>query len=320
MKNHMKKHFTASVFSLNLLLKKVLYKICQLAANAKDQAKKEYYLDLAQRFRLWSFAPGSHETVIQKLDDELDLQIAVNICELVGMHFCAGLAFEPYEMAIMKNLIRPGETIFDVGANIGIHSLITSRLTGTGKVYAFEPASFAYKMLTENLRLNGVMNVMATKSIVSDQPGEVELYINSESALTSLGLTKRGSVISTEKVPCITLDEFASSHDIAKVDFLKIDVEGYEGHVLRGAQNLLKRSPELVILCELAEKNYKPLNLSTDEVIEWMRAHKYKVWAVDRTTGRLISLENASRDHQNQNYVFLNTGSKKESIICKMAE
>lgn len=314
----MKQHTNSAAILLNPLRKRILYAICRLVSRSKDKSQKDHYFNLAQRFRLWAFPPGSHELVTEMLDAGLDLSIRVNICELVGMQICAGVTFEPHEMAIMKALIQPGDVVFDVGANIGIHSLTTSRLVDGGSVYAFEPASFAYQMLLDNLQLNDIKNVKAVRSIVTDEQGEMELYINSESALTSLGQTKRGEVVSTERVPGITIDNFASKNGVSKIDFLKIDVEGYEGHVLRGAENLLANSPDLVILCELAEKNYKPLNLSIDDVVDWVTDHDYGIWEIDKASGRLIALQNNQRIPHDQNYVFLHAGSSKEVLVRKL--
>ena len=162
-----------------------------------------------------------------------DLKLRVNMCEYEGGNLFFGIEFEPLETMVVRKVVKSGDIFLDVGANIGIYSLIASRLVGpSGIVHAFEPASFAYKMLQDNLAINRAANVLAVQSAVSEQGGEVELRINKESGLTSLGETGRGRTVGTEHVSCLSLDEYVAARQITEVNFLKVDVEGYEGHVL----------------------------------------------------------------------------------------
>lgn len=261
------------------------------------------------RIREAIYPPDGYELRIAKISHGLLLN--VNIAELVGGDIYFGVEFEPDEMSVMRSVLQPGMTFFDIGANYGYFSLVASRLVGSqGMVHAFEPAGFAYRAFFENIKLNNASNVVANRVAVSDKSGENDLYINRESGLTSLGKTERGQVRGVEKIQCITLDEYVSINKIQQVDFIKLDVEGFEGHVLRGASHVISNFPDLVILCELAEKNYHPLGFSVNAVINWIRSKGYLVWEIDKSGNGVVKLEKNRDRYLNHNFVFAHTDSK----------
>ena len=252
-----------------------------------------------------------------KLDDGLN--VMVNLCELEGRNLHSGVEFEPHEVAIVRKLVRPGAVFFDVGAHIGLYTLIASRLVGpAGAVHSFEPASSTYKVLLTNLRLNRAPNVVTNPVAVGERAGEVELLVNRESGLTSLGATGRGQIVGVEQVAVLSLDEYAMTHNITQVDFLKVDVEGYEGHVLRGATKLIDRSTNLAVLCELTAKNYRPLGLSIDEVIDWMRTRGYEAWEIGPTQPALAQLGQRRPSPEAQNFVFVRPGSPVQHALTEV--
>jgi hypothetical protein len=107
-------------------------------------------------------------------------------------------------------------------------------------------------------------------------------------------------------------------HQVSEIDFLKVDVEGFEGHVLRGGKRLIERSGNLSVLCELAEKNFRPLNLSINAVIDWMRERGYEVWEIDQFSRLPIRLEANRKTYENQNFLFVRPKSSGQSHLLKM--
>lgn len=290
--------------------KKVLEIKCE--STEKDRKLKKLY-----KIRKKLHPRGDSQLKIVQLDN--GTKIRVNLCELVGGNIYYGVQFEQEESLIISKMVKSGETFFDVGGNIGIHCLNASVLVGkTGTVHAFEPLSHVYKELIFNLALNNVKNVTANNVAVLDESREVSIYVNRESALSSLGDTKRGKFTSVEKVSSITLDEYAQKSRIERIDFLKIDVEGFEGHVLRGVKDLILKSSNVVILCELAEKNYKPLGFSVNEVVDWIRDQGFEVWEIDSDKHCIAKLENNKYPCINQNFIFIRPNSKKYELIINM--
>jgi len=272
---------------------------------------------LANLWRQWFYPVGDTVWEIAQLED--GAQLWVNACEIEGGNLLFGVSFEPSEMVVVKHLVGPGDIFVDVGANIGVYTILASRLVGiSGRVYAFEPIQSVFEYLERNISLNKATNVIVNRIALEEKDREAEIFVNRESGLTSLGQTGRGYVIATEMVSTMPLDQYLESRSVPRVDFLKIDVEGYEGHVLRGASRLLEREHRLVVLCELAEKNFKPLGLSVGSVIDWMRGYGFEAWEINRHDGQLFKIESSQALFTNQNFVFAHPGTDRSRILMNL--
>jgi FkbM family methyltransferase len=167
-----------------------------------------------------------------------------------------GHRFEPATTDLVRELLRPGMVVFDVGANLGRFALQAARAVGPeGQVHAFEPTADILRRLSHNAALNALDNVVAVRAAVAEQPGDVTLHqcdriteINSiYGAQTDLYDDRPWH---TTTVPCISLDSYCREQDIGHVDFVKIDVEGAELSVLRGARELLDGDQAPLLLVE----------------------------------------------------------------------
>ncbi len=141
---------------------------------------------------------------------------------------------------IKANGIRPGDVVVDCGANHGFSTTLFAKWTGPqGKVYAFEPFSHNMGILKKNLRLNGITNVVCQHSAVGSQSGSVAISATQPNAavVSNLKGTRR-----TEQVALVALDDILA---VESIGFLKVDVEGYELEVLRGARRILASRPRL---------------------------------------------------------------------------
>ncbi len=138
--------------------------------------------------------------------------------------------FEPEIVKIFKEYIKPGDTVLDIGANIGYHTLLASKLGA--KVYAFEPEPETFKLLQKNVEYNNCVAVLINKA-VSDKNGTVTLYINPDNnGGHSLEYKHEKSV----EVEAVALDEYFPD---LKPDFIKMDIEGAEYHALLGMKRML---------------------------------------------------------------------------------
>jgi FkbM family methyltransferase len=141
-------------------------------------------------------------------------------------------AKEDATVRVVSQLVRPGDIVLDVGANIGLFSLIASRAVGReGAVHAFEPGPAAYARLKENLVLNGTANVVTHETAVSDSDGWTQLFLSDDSEESSL-VPVAPSHDSTTRIDVCSLDSFVSkSLDVAergRIALVKVDVEGSE--------------------------------------------------------------------------------------------
>lgn len=173
------------------------------------------------------------------------------------------------EVDAFRRFVQPGDAVLDVGANIGVHTLALARLVGPrGYVGAFEPQRLVFQNLCANVALNSLDHVQCVQAAVGDEPGVLHLQDADPGVENNFGGVELGMLAGpagAPAVPRIVLDDFLA---VGSLRLVKIDVEGMEAAVLRGARRTLARckpvlyvendrvgnSPELLAL--LAELGY----------------------------------------------------------------
>lgn len=203
--------------------------------------------------------------------------------EPVGRSLITQGSYERCETELFRSLIAPGMTVVDIGANIGYYTLIAAALVGvSGKVYAFEPEPSNYGLLTRNIEANGYANVLALPEAVSDRAGSVTLYIDSQNcgnrSFSKRNIVHDGGVVD---VATTTLDSLWLSGKIAsEIDVIKIDAQGSEGLIVKGAKQILKNQhPKLLMEFEpvmLKNNGTEPL-----ELIEELESYGYDFKLID---------------------------------------
>ena len=178
--------------------------------------------------------------------------------------------WEPNTIALLKRHISPGDTVIEVGANVGAHTLLLARLVGPrGTVYAFEPTDYAQTKLRTNMDLNPDLKarIVIRSELVTNHAGQTPARRIKSS------FPVRSSAIRDELVqaPAIALD----SQSFAKVDFLKIDVDGYDYKVLEGATELIKRFRPFVLI-ELCESALSAQGDSVRDIIRLLTLFGYR--------------------------------------------
>ena len=184
-------------------------------------------------------------------------------------------SFEESERALLEKMTAPGGVVVDIGANVGLYSVLLSQWVGrTGLVYAFEPYGPVFKYLTGNLLLNGLPQARAIASAVTDVDGTVDFWVYDEGldAYNSLGAKCRPaeglSATRSVRVPATTLDSFFANAGVERLDVMKIDVEGAEERVIRGALGTIRRNPAIRVLLELYEPSAVQNGCSTKRLVE----------------------------------------------------
>ncbi len=165
--------------------------------------------------------------------------------------------FEKGERRFVWRFLRPGMTVLDIGAHVGLYSLIAAKRVGPdGVVIAFEPSPREYRRLRLHLWLNRIRNVRTEPIAVSDEDGETTFWI--VEGWSTGGNSLRNPVHFGEptkpiQVPTTRLDTYLNQRNLKKVDFIKMDVEGSELQILRGAHELLTRIPRPVMMLEMTD-------------------------------------------------------------------
>jgi FkbM family methyltransferase len=204
--------------------------------------------------------------------------------------------FEASERLFVQRFLKRGMTVLDIGAYYGLYTLTArTRIGQQGRIVAFEPSPFQRKRLKWNLRINRCHNVEVESQAVGGIKGEQTLFsIRGESAgYASLRQPEVGGSVDPIVVPVTTLDAYLQQRDISAVDFIKVDVEGGELDVFRGAIELLQRRPRPVILCELEDIRTKAWGYRAKDCVVLLESIGYR-WFVTRSGGSLASLTEIS--------------------------
>lgn len=205
----------------------------------------------------------------------------VDIADRFGLSCFYNSGQELTELEIFSALQAPNSIIWDIGANFGLYSVIcATKLNHEGKIYAVEPHRHAVKLLQQNIARNLLANrVTVVEGAVSDEDGLASFFESQEAAFSGLSDTGRAEVEAVRQVKTWRLDTLWQQTGKHAIDLLKIDVEGYEGAVLKGAFSCLENSPNAIIQLEFSSKNLNDerkdqLNASLKELEE----RHWRIW------------------------------------------
>ncbi|OGD67252.1 hypothetical protein A2442_00570 [Candidatus Campbellbacteria bacterium RIFOXYC2_FULL_35_25] len=198
-----------------------------------------------------------------------------------------------YEINISNfflNNIKKGDTFFDIGSNVGYFSILLSPLVGKeGKIFAFEPEKNNFNFLVKNVNENIFLNIFAINKGVGNKNEKLTLYLhplnNGGHSFIEFKFYKFGDLKFDkdkfndkkllQKIDVLKIDDFAVENNIDRVDFMKIDIEGYELDALKGMENLLKRKKILNIVCEVNN------NETRLDVFKFMNSLGYTIYRLD---------------------------------------
>ena len=161
-----------------------------------------------------------------------------------------GILYDRPTTLLALAALRPGDTVIDVGAHVGLLSILGRLAVGaTGRVYAFEPMPDTFQRLRDNIAFNGFENVYALPLALDEQPGSAVFHINPANEGESSLLAQQGCI--PHPVEVATLDALFTGELEARPRLLKLDVEGVELRVLRGGTHFFAEHAPDLVFCEV---------------------------------------------------------------------
>lgn len=221
--------------------------------------------------------------------------------------------FEFYDR-IVSDYIKPGDTVLDIGAHVGVTATMFSEAVGEGgAVFAFEPFPVNYRILQSNIRRNGIDNVHAIQCAASDKVGTLDFFINqchtgysSISYKNTFDYLKVSNDIQTIKVQSTTLDDFIARNNIRPA-FIKIDCQGAEYQIIKGAREFFAAAESVFVCLEFWPKGIRNIsNVSGEAFLEYLEDQKLEPVFAEDFNGLLrdkrrfaTEIENLERGYTN---------------------
>lgn len=218
------------------------------------------------RVMLWLLGRCQHFYFPKKLELNWELKAQM----LLGR-------YESETVALLARLIQPGMTIFDIGAHIGYFTRLFATWVGErGKVYAFEPAPENLHFLRKNT--SWMSNVFIVDKAVSNTNGTAQFWISKKTGCHSL--VDQYHAYTMIEVETITLDTFWNEIGKPLVHVIKMDVEGAEPYVLRGATELIRHHTHLILVTEFSPSALRAGNTEPEEFLELLKSLGFQYWAI----------------------------------------
>ena len=209
----------------------------------------------------------------------------------IGMtpHIALHGTWEDEVEAALARLVKPRQRIIEVGANMGYHTVAMAHAIGPGgDLHAIEANPRALELLRATLTVNGLNEVATVHGVAAlDQPGEVEFAVDPEhigSGHWALPTSGTRTYTTSFTVPAVTLDALLLDR-LGRVDLLRMDAEGSEPQVLRGAAQLIANSPNLRIVTEWSP-GMMVVRTDIAALVAWLEGMGFRFWRIGKL-GRL---------------------------------
>lgn len=193
---------------------------------------------------------------------KLEYMPDLNLDMILGLH-------EPNTLEVFDHLISKGDTVIDIGSNIGYFSKILSDKVGDGRVFAFEPIPETYARLQNTIKLNHLKNVVPVNMAISNEIGTQEIFLNKTHYMASLDSKWAGNDTGSIKINAVTLDSYIEQNQL-NPSFIKMDIEGGGVYALPGMKKTIKRFAPILFL----ESHTPQEDLVIGEALTW---NNYKV-------------------------------------------
>lgn len=184
--------------------------------------------------------------------------------------------FEKDSTNATLHLVKKGDVVFDIGANIGYYSVLLAKLVGPmGRVFSFEPTNYFCQVLKINIEANNSNNVEILNLGLSDKEQDIEIHIDGPSATLHDSVTAPNT--NSEIIKLVSLDDFIKQLGLERLDFIKIDIDGHEPFFFLGAGKTLENF-DPIILMEISHLHYLRAGFTAWDFYDFLKSKNYKIY------------------------------------------
>lgn len=200
----------------------------------------------------------------------------LDISDIVDWYIYYG--FKENSRENLYSNIKKEDIVLDVGANVGDVSMMASKIVSEkGYIYGFEPDPTNFLRLNKNLSLNNFQNIDVINKGIGDKKGRFSLSIIDDRNRGMNKIVKTQSGTNTiNEIDVIRLDDFVNERGLKKIDVIKIDVEGFEMNVLKGAEAIIKKYQPILFI-EIDDNHLKEQNTSAKELVSLVKSLGYNI-------------------------------------------
>ncbi len=241
----------------------------------QDKPLNNFYSKLIPNY--YQYQPGTTRIVNRN-----GIKFNLDISDYMEYIIYYGIQVEPREK--LYNLIKNGYTVLDIGANIGETLLNFAKVNQAGKNIGFEPVPYIYDRLKMNIALNNFSNIETNNIALSDKNEMLSFSPPKDQNSGGVRMRKeadKSKYNANQEVEAFTLDNFlAKRPDLSKIDFIKMDIEGFEFNVLKGATATLSQQ-RAILFIEVDDQMLKQQNASASELVKFISEYNYQIENAD---------------------------------------
>ena len=220
--------------------------------------------------------------------------------------------YEKSESKFIKSICFKGMKALDIGANIGYYSTLISQVAGeNGLILALEPDPESYKYLDKTINSFKIKNVLPFPLAASDIKQKLPLFISKDNRGDNR-LYQNEQLREKIEVDCLTIDELLEGNNLKTLDFIKIDVQGYEQKVFKGMKKVIKNSEKLILLTEFWPKGIFQAGENPKDFLRMLRKMEFQLFEL-KSNGSLILLKKENENRFIEKY----KGRKYTNLVGK---
>lgn len=234
--------------------------------------------------------------ILEPVQTKYGFKIYVNpLDSIVSQQIKESGVWADTEAYLLQQQLKKGDVVADLGANIGYMTLLASKLVGKkGKVYAFEPDKENFALLKKSVSLNHATNVVLNNVAVGDVVGKIKLFINEENK-GDHRVFDSGDGRKSVEVATTSLDAYFAPMR-HKVDFIKMDIQGFEEKAYVGMRKILEKNRNIKIVFEFWPYGLKLAGSNPKKILSLLHGYGFKLFDVDEYTVKFAPIPNRNFD------------------------
>ncbi len=194
--------------------------------------------------------------------------------------------YEEYETELMEKIVKTGDIVLDIGANIGYYTLLFAKLVGKeGKVFAFEPDPANFALLKKNIEANSYANVVLVNKGVADRTEKCKLYLSEDPGDHQMYDAHDGRKYI--EVECTSIDDYFKNNR-QKIDFIKMDIQGAEFVAAQGMLRVLNNNPAVKVISEFWPAGLTKAGAPPRAYPELFLANGFSLYEINESQKKLV--------------------------------